>query len=319
MRLERLIQHRDKTAPDSGVSRRTFLIAGAAAGGGLLLSLSLPSLVSPGARRAGRQLCARRFHPHRSRRPGHGHRPAGRDGPRDLHLLSDAGGGRTGGRPRPGAGRTGAAKRPALHQPIGGVSGDRRFDLDPRVLRAPPPRRRHGADHADPSRGEPVGCRPQHLPRRERQGDPRGDRAHAHLRRAGRPGGDADAAGGGRAQGSQGLQADRHAGQAARYAREGQRHGGLRHRREGAGHDDRHRRRLPGAGRQVEKRRRQHGVGRQRRAPSRASRRCGLRDCRQYGRRQEGPGRARDRVGRRSERQAHHCRYRRRDGQGVGK
>ena len=39
--------HSDNAARESGLSRRTFLAAGAAAGGGLLLSFSLPSLFSP--------------------------------------------------------------------------------------------------------------------------------------------------------------------------------------------------------------------------------------------------------------------------------
>ncbi|MEX2165931.1 MAG: molybdopterin cofactor-binding domain-containing protein [Methyloceanibacter sp.] len=39
--------HSDNAAREGGLSRRTFLAAGAAAGGGLLLSFSLPSLFSP--------------------------------------------------------------------------------------------------------------------------------------------------------------------------------------------------------------------------------------------------------------------------------
>jgi isoquinoline 1-oxidoreductase beta subunit len=46
-RIDPQVDHSDKAAPESGVSRRTLLVAGAAAGGGLLLSLSLPAIFSP--------------------------------------------------------------------------------------------------------------------------------------------------------------------------------------------------------------------------------------------------------------------------------
>ena len=85
---------------------------------------------------------------------------------------------------------------------------------------------------------------PRLLPRRERERDPHADGAKARLWRAGRQGRDAAGAGKGRAQGSEGLQAGRNAGQAPRHAGQGQRQGRLRHRCQGAGHEDRRRSRL---------------------------------------------------------------------------
>ena len=101
MLLDRLtLSDRDETAPRQRLAPRTFLRAGAAAGGGLLLSFSLPCAGLDGARPPQPRLRAQRFHPHRPRRPGHADHAPGRDGPGHLHLHADAGRRRTRGRPR---------------------------------------------------------------------------------------------------------------------------------------------------------------------------------------------------------------------------
>ena len=74
----------------------------------------------------------------------------------------------------------------------------------------------------------------------------RRERAARRLRRAGRRCGEAARPDQRRAQGPQPVPHHRHAGQAARCRRQGQRHGDVRHRREGAGHEDRDRRRVTG-------------------------------------------------------------------------
>ena len=100
------------------------------------------------------------------------------------------------------------------------------------------------------------------------------------------------------------LQAHRHAGQAPRQCRQGQWHGGVRHRRQAAGHEDRDGRRLPRLRRQAPLGRRQQGAGGPRRAPGGPPRGRGGGGRRPYGGRQEGPRGAHDRVGRGAERAA---------------
>ncbi len=107
-----------------------------------------------------------------------------------------------------------------------------------------------------------------------------------------------------------GLQAHRHAGEAAGHAGEGQRDGGLRHRRSAAGREDRNSCAIAGLRRPREKRRRCGGQSRQGCAPDRAARRCRCRRGRPHGRREERTGGAGDRMGRRPAREAQHRRHR---------
>ena len=55
----------DQSAAACGLSRRRFLHAGAAAGGGLMLSLSLPFSAERSPRGRHGNIRAQRFHPHR--------------------------------------------------------------------------------------------------------------------------------------------------------------------------------------------------------------------------------------------------------------
>ena len=81
----------------------------------------------------------------------------------------------------------------------------------------------------------------------------------AHLRRGCRRGGPARAAQGSEAQGSQGLEDRRQAGEAPRHARQGHRQADLRHRLHDARHAGRDRARLPGDRRQAQELRRRQG------------------------------------------------------------
>ena len=103
-----------------------------------------------------------------------------------------------------------------------------------------------------------------------------------------------------RAQTAGGLQADRHARQAAGHAGEGQRNGRLWHRRTAAGREDRDARAIARLRRPREERRRHGGQGRQGRAPDRAARRRRRRRRRPYGGGEERTRGAGDRMGRRA-------------------
>ena len=82
----------DKTASELNLSRRVVLRAGAAAGGGLLLSFALPSFFT----RTSVSAAEGNFAPNGFIRIGQDGRvavivSAGRDGARNIHVVSDAG------------------------------------------------------------------------------------------------------------------------------------------------------------------------------------------------------------------------------------
>ena len=111
----------------------------------------------------------------------------------------------------------------------------------------------------------------------------RQQRHHAHavrpdddLRQGRRGGRQARAAAGGQAQGPEGLEDRRQAGQAARHRRQGDRRAGLRHRPQTAGHADRDDPRLPGHRRQGQELQRRQGAEHARRQEGRAGRRYGV-------------------------------------------
>ncbi len=121
----------------------------------------------------------------------------------------------------------------------------------------------------------------------------------------------------GAAQGSERLPHHRHAGQAARRGREGERHRGVRHRREGAGHEDRHGRRVARLRRHGPRLRRSGRAEGRGRAPRRRPRQRRGRDRRSLLGRQAGPGGRRRPVRRRAQCLARHGRHRGRHGEGI--
>ncbi len=271
-------------------------------------------------RRRCRRLLARLFRSLRggARRRGEGDQrlggdPAGRQGG-DPHRPLRNGPGHAH-RPRP-ARRRGAGVR--LEQGHLGISDarrepeaqprleellDRRQPRHPREQPVCPRGRRHGARDADRGGGGPVEGAGERMQRGQQRHHPQVGQ-EAHLRRGCRRGGPARAAQGSEAEGSQGLEDRRQAGEAPRHARQGHRQADLRHRLHDARHAGRDRARLPGDRRQAQELRRcqgredagrEEGRGdrRQRRRrrgrhllerPHRARRPAGRVGCRQAGR-----------------------------------
>ena len=184
MILDRIAPHfadagRSHSAND--LSRRRFLQAGAAAGGGLLLSLSLPFANDASRGRRRWRLHAERLHPHRA--------ATGRSsltmpyvemGQGDLHLHPDADRRRTGGGPETGAAGACSAEPKALRQsPAGGRAGDGRLDRDTRRLAADARGRRGRKNDARRGRGQALERRSGVLPRAKRRSDSPADGAEA--------------------------------------------------------------------------------------------------------------------------------------------
>ena len=119
-------------------------------------------------------------------------------------------------------------------EPASRVSGDRRLDLRPRLLEADANRRRDRPGHAGASRGGEVERRSVVLPDGERRGPSRRERPEGGLRRACAGGRRFDAAARSAAQARGGFQADRQVAETARHARQGQRQSRLRDRRAAA-------------------------------------------------------------------------------------
>ena len=155
-----------------------------------------------------------------TRRAGHADHALRRNGPGHLHLHPDADRRRAGGRSRPGAARARAAQREALRQSAAGRAGHRQLERDSR---------RRGSRCARPARPrEPCWSRPRpsagtsiRRPAARERGEVlhRADRTTLGLRRACRRCGPHAGARQGGAEGAEGFQADRHAGQAARHCR----------------------------------------------------------------------------------------------------
>ena len=130
-------------------------------------------------------------------------------------------------------------------QVTGGSTSVRAFYIP---LRRGRRRRPHDADRGG---RRALGGRCHDLRDRERHRGAPTDAPPLELWRAGRScrrhAGPAE----GGAEDAEPIQADRHPRQAPRRTRQGQRRGGLRHRRQAAGHEDRDRRRVPGLRRQA--------------------------------------------------------------------
>ena len=160
----------------NGLSRRSFLQAGAAAGGGLMLSLQLA--VRKRRSRSGRRrwLRAQRLHPHRTRRADYPDHALCRDGPGHLHLDPDADRRRAGGGPETGAAGACSAQRKALRQSLAWRrAGNRQLERGTRGLAAAAPGRCDRENHARVGGGKALECRSGVLPRAKRRSASRAD------------------------------------------------------------------------------------------------------------------------------------------------
>ncbi len=166
-----------------------------------------------------------------------------------------------------------AAERQALRQRFPRRrADDRQFVVDPRLLLADAPSRRHGAGNACRGSGNEARRRCGGADHGVRRGRPRQERAARRLRSTGRRRGEAARADQCHAQGPQPVPHHRHAGQAARRCRQGRRHGDIRHRREASRHEGRDRRGLAGVRRHARLVQRSGGVAGARRASGRQAR-----------------------------------------------
>ena len=159
----------DQSASANGLSRRRFLQAGAAAGGGLMLSLSLPF-----ANGEAEAADADGFAPNAFIRiDGDGQivltMPYVEMGQGTYTVDPDADRRRAGGGSETGAAGTCSAQRKALRQPfVRRSAGNWQLERDTRGVAAPARSRRGRKNHARVGRGKALECRSGVLPRAKR-------------------------------------------------------------------------------------------------------------------------------------------------------
>ena len=283
----------------SGVSRRALLTGGLA--GGFLLAFHLPVRRGQRARGAARydrrKIRSQRLHSHRPDRSHHAGDAPGRDGTRHLYRGGDDPGRRTRCRSQAGDRRARPRQREALREPRLRHAGDRRLHFGPGLLDAVAQRRRQRARHAGAGRGGAMAGFAGKLHHVERGSDACRERTQGFLRRDRDCRGQPDAAQGRRPQGPEEFRHHRHAAEAFRHAREGQRQGRLRYRCDASGHEVRNAEGLSGIRRQGRQGRRQRREKDPGRAADRRARRPGRRGRRSHVGRQEGRRRAGHRLG----------------------
>ena len=199
-----------------GPSRRTFLIAGAAAGGGLLLGVYLPRSIGAMAREAEETFAPNAFvriRPDDSITLVMPQVEMGQGTYTSMSMLIaeelevDLA----------KMGLEGAPERQTLCQSAPRLPGHRWFDIGARILGAAPSRRRDRSRHVDRGGGGSVERRSGLMPRRKGCSG-LADRANDQLRSSGRRGSETAGARQGRTQRSQGLHPDRNACQTTRHA-----------------------------------------------------------------------------------------------------
>ena len=242
----------DDPMPESCLSRRSFLRAGVAAGGGLLLSVTMPKLIGRRGGRRRKHFCSQRLYSYRSQRAGNADHSPGRDGPRHLYVDAHAHCRRTGSGAETGPHRTRAPGRQTLRQSPPGFPGDRRFDLGASLLGTAP--------HEPAPRRAACWCRRPPKPGTSNASSCRAEKGEVIHVPTGRKlayGALADKAATLPTPDKVALKDPKDfkligtAGQAPRRARQSERQGGVWHRRQSPGHEDRRGGRLPGDWRQI--------------------------------------------------------------------
>ena len=160
----------DKKETWKGLSRRTFLVTGAAAGGGLLLGVYLPRTSGAKAQVADETLAPNAFvriKPDDSITLVMPQVEMGQGTYTSMSMLIaeelevDL---------RQGGSRGGASERQALRQSLARIPGHRWLDIGDGILGAPAPGRCDRSRHADRSGRGAVECRSGLMPRRKGRG-----------------------------------------------------------------------------------------------------------------------------------------------------